>query len=164
MRQYAGNRIGLAVVGFVLLSGGAYAFLRGSGRLSQAKDAKVLSFDVAAYLAAHPWISWVGALALVMAAMVATRWLLMALGWGRFGHRSGTGTALLCVGLKDVEGISRTKVRLVGADRMRISVTCPSNADVGAVVGKLDREIVGRIRRDVGDDGMGALVRLHVRR
>ncbi|MBE1566298.1 hypothetical protein [Nonomuraea africana] len=164
MRQYAGNRIGLSVVGVVLLGGGAYTFLRGTGRLPQAKEARVLDIDVAAYLAAHPWISWAGALALVLAAMVTVRWLLMALGWGRLGHRSGTGTALLCVGLKDMEGISRTKVRVVGGDRMRIAVTCPATADVGALVGKLDKEIVGRIRRDVGAEGMGALVRLHVRR
>ncbi|MFE3453157.1 hypothetical protein ACFXJ8_29965 [Nonomuraea sp. NPDC059194] len=164
MRPYSGNRIGLGVVGALLLGAGAYAYLRGAGLLGRGRNARVLGDDVTGYVAAHPWILWGIALALVLAAMLATRWLFKALGWGRLGHRSGTGTALLCVGLKDVDGIGRTSVRVVDQDRLRMAVTCPATADVGAVVTKLDREIVGRVRRDVGDNDMGAIVRVHVRR
>ncbi|MET9342885.1 hypothetical protein ACWENQ_28385 [Nonomuraea sp. NPDC004354] len=164
MRQYGGNRIGLGVVGGVLLGLGGYAYLRGGGELGTRRNARVLEDDVAGYVAAHPWVSWLLALVLVFAALLALRWLLIALGWGRLGNRSGTGTALLCVGLKDVDGISRTAVRVVGQDRLRIAVTCPALADVGAVVTKLNREVVGRVRRDVGVDDMGAIVRVHVRR
>ncbi|WP_431896657.1 hypothetical protein [Nonomuraea sp. bgisy101] len=164
MRQYSGNRIGLGVVGAVLLGAGVYAYLRGGGELGKGRNTMVLEADLDGFVAAHPLISWGLALALVLAAMLATRWLFMALGWGRLGNRSGTGTALLCVGLKDVDGISRTSVRVVGEDRLRLAVTCPVTADVGAVVTKLDREIVGRVRRDIGEDDMGAIVRVHVRR
>ncbi|MEU7894729.1 hypothetical protein AB0B45_17940 [Nonomuraea sp. NPDC049152] len=164
MRQYSGNRIGLGVVGAVLLGVGGYAYLRGAGALGKGRNARVLEADLTGYVAAHPWIAWGLALVLVLIAMLTTRWLFMALGWGRLGSRSGTGTALLCVGLKDVDGISRTSVRVVGEDRLRLAVTCPSVADVGAVVTKLNRELVSRVRRDIGDDDMGAIVRVHVRR
>ncbi|MFI6500963.1 hypothetical protein [Nonomuraea typhae] len=166
MRQYTGNRIGLAVVGAFLLVAGIYAYLRGQDRLpGLAPRAKVLPDAGTEAVAANPWLSWGIALTLLALALVSLRWLLMCLGWGRRGARTGMGTAMLCVGLKDVEGLSRAGVRIVGeADRLRVSLACPATADVGAVVGKLDREIVGRIRREVVGEDLGAVVRLHVRR
>ncbi|MFI6791063.1 hypothetical protein ACIBG4_27410 [Nonomuraea sp. NPDC050383] len=166
MRQYAGNRVGLAVVGAVLVLLGAYAWLRADDRLSGLSPrAKVLPEQTAQIVAAQSWTLWAAALGLMLLGLVSLRWLLLCLGWGRRGVRSGTGTAMLCVGLKDVDGLSRTGVRVVGdGDHLRIAVTCAPSADVGAMVGKLDKEIVGRIRREVRDDDTGAVVRLHVRR
>jgi hypothetical protein len=164
MRQYAGNRIGLAIVGATLLGLGAYAWLRGQDRLfGLPPHTKVLPAQVHKTLAEEPWPLWMLALALLLLALVALRWLLLALGWGRRGAHSGTGTAMLFVGLKGVEGLGRAGVR-VAADGLRVSVTCPSAADVGAVVSKLDQDIVGRIRREVRDDETPSVVRLHVRR
>ncbi|GAA0953987.1 hypothetical protein [Nonomuraea longicatena] len=166
MKQYSGNRIGLAVVGLVLLAVGVYAYLRGQSKLpGQAPRAKLLPQESADAVAAHPWALWLTALALVLLALTTLRWLLLSLGWGRRGARDGTGTAMLCVGLKDVEGLSRAVVRVVGrADRLRVNLTCPATTDVGAVVGKLDKDIVGRIRREVRDDDLGTVIRLHVRK
>jgi len=169
MRQYGGNRLGLAVVGTVLLLAGGYAWLRGQGQLGGlGPRARVLPERTADAVGGHPWALWLIALVLVALTLLALRWLLLALGWGRFGARSGTGTAMLCVGLKDVEGLSRAGVRVLGdpegTARLRISLSCPPETDVGAVVGKLDREIAGRIRREIRDDELGAVVRVHVRR
>jgi len=166
MKQYAGNRIGLAVVGTVLLGAGAYAWLRGQDRLpGMPPRARILPERTAQAVAEQPWALWVVALVTMTLALVTLRWLLLSLGWGRIGVRSGTGTAMLCVGLKDVEGLARAGVRVIGdAARLRIALTCPSTEDVGAVVAKLDREIVSRIRREVRDDDLGAVVRVHVRR
>ncbi|GGO73943.1 hypothetical protein [Nonomuraea cavernae] len=166
MRQYTGNRIGLAVVGALMLVIGGYAWARGQDRLPGLPSrAKVLPERVAELIAERPWALWLLALTLVLLALVTLRWLLISLGWGRLGARSGTGTAMLCVGLKDIEGLTRAGVRVMGnGARLRVSVTCPAAADVGAMVGKLDREIVGRIRREVQDDELDTLVRLHVRR
>ncbi|MFG1942421.1 hypothetical protein [Nonomuraea sp. NPDC048826] len=169
MRQYRGNRVGLAVVGVVLLGVGGYAWLRGQGHLGRLSPrARVLPERTADAVSGHPWALWLVALVLVALALLTLRWLLLSLGWGRFGARSGTGTAMLCVGLKDVDGLARAGVRVLGdlngAARLRISLSCPAETDVGAVVGKLDREIVGRIRREVRDDELGAVVRIHVRR
>lgn len=166
MRQYGGNRLGLAVVGGLLVVLGGYVWLRGQNLLPGLQPrTKVLTGQAANAIAGHPWILWLTALALILLALLTLRWLLLCLGWGRKGARSGTGTAMLFVGLKDVDGLSRATVRVVGAaDRIRIGLTCPAATDVGAVVGKLDREIVARIRREVSDDEPGTVVRLHVRR
>ncbi|MGW0808824.1 hypothetical protein [Nonomuraea sp. NPDC002799] len=164
MRQYAGNRVGLAVVGATLMCLGAYAWLRGHDRfLGLPPNAKILPAQTTRALAAEPWPLWALSLGLLLLALVALRWLLLCLGWGRRGARNGTGTAMLFVGLKGVEGLGGAAVR-VGEDGLRVTLTCPSAADVGAVVSKLDQDIVGRIRREVRDDDAGTVVRLHVRR
>ncbi|NUP80912.1 MAG: hypothetical protein HOV96_25530 [Nonomuraea sp.] len=164
MRQYAGNRVGLAVVGLTLLGVGVYAWLRGQGRFFDLpRNARILPAEFARTLADDPWALWTLAFALLLLAMLALRWLLLSLGWGRRGAPTGTGTAMLCVGLKGVDGLARAGVR--AADNgLRIALTCPSDADVGAVVSKLDQDIVGRIRREVRDDETPAVVRVHVRR
>ncbi|RVX47930.1 hypothetical protein EDD27_10882 [Nonomuraea polychroma] len=163
MRQYAGNRIGLAIVGSTLAGLGAYAWLRGQGRLFDLPpNTKILPAQASRALAAEPWLLWALALALLLLSLGALRWLLLCLGWGRRGARNGTGTAMLHVGLKGVEGLGRAGVR-VGPDGVRIALSCPETADVGAVVSKLDHDIVGKIRREIQDDAP-TLVRLHVRR
>ncbi|MEV0163751.1 hypothetical protein ACGFJC_30420 [Nonomuraea fuscirosea] len=164
MRRYTGNRVGLAVVGATLLGLGIYAWLRGEDRfLGLPPGARVLPAPAYRTLAEEPWPLWFLALGLMLLALVSLRWLLLCLGWGRRGTPNGTGTAMLFVGLKGVEGLGRAGVR-VADDGLRIALTCPAAADVGAVVGKLDGDIVGRIRREVRDDETPAVVRLHVRR
>jgi hypothetical protein len=164
MRQYAGNRVGLAIVGATLLGLGLYAWLRGQGRFfGLPQNGKILPAQAARALADDPWLLWLAAFALLLLALLALRWLLLCLGWGRRGARDGTGTAMLFVGLKGVEGLGRAGVRVVD-NGLRIALTCPSESDVGAVVSKLDQDIVGRIRREVRDDETPTVVRLHVRR
>ncbi|SEG56437.1 hypothetical protein SAMN05444920_103193 [Nonomuraea solani] len=164
MRQYTGNRVGLAVVGAILLGLGTYAWLRAHDRyFDLPPQAKVLPAQTHRTLADEPWPLWFLALGLMLLALVALRWLLLGLGWGRRGTHTGTGTAMLFVGLKGVDGLSRTGVR-VAEDGLHIGLTCPAAADVGAVVTKLDGDIVGRIRREVRDDETPAVVHLHVRR
>ncbi|MEV4801154.1 hypothetical protein AB0K18_14205 [Nonomuraea sp. NPDC049421] len=164
MRQYAGNRVGLAVVGAILLALGGYAWLRGQNRFFDLPPgARVLPAAARKTLAEEPWPLWFVAFALLFLTLLALRWLLLSLGWGRRGTHNGTGTAMLFVGLKGVDGLGRAGVR-VAADGLRIGLTCPAAADVGAIVSKLDQDIVGRIRREVRDDECPAVVRLHVRR
>ncbi|TMR23123.1 hypothetical protein ETD86_09465 [Nonomuraea turkmeniaca] len=164
MRQYTGNRIGLAIVGGTLAGLGAYAWLRGHDRLSGLPShTKILPAQASHALATEPWLLWALALALLLLSLSALRWLLLCLGWGRRGARNGTGTAMLYVGLKGVEGLARAGVR-VGQDGIHVALSCPAATDVGAVVSKLDNDIVGKIRREVYDDETPTLVRLHVRR
>ncbi|MEU6722535.1 hypothetical protein ABZ917_02345 [Nonomuraea wenchangensis] len=164
LRPYRGNRIGLAVVGGTLAGAGAYAWLRGHGRfLGLPPNAKVLPAQAARALTDAAWPLWALALVLLLLALAALRWLLLCLGWGRRGAHNGTGTAMLYVGLKSVDGLSKAKVRL-GPDGLRLTLTCPAAADVGAVAGKLDQDVIGRIRRELSDDETPAMARLHVRR
>ncbi|GAA4059277.1 hypothetical protein [Nonomuraea soli] len=162
MRQYSGNRIGLTVVGFVLLLSGGFVWLRGT---HLAPKTKVVPPRLADSVADQPWMLWLVALLLVFLTLVCLRWLLLSLGWGRVGQRTETGAAMLTVGLKDLDGVSATSVRVVGdGERLRVGITCRASADLGAVVGKLDRELVGKIRREVCDNELGTLVRVHVRK
>ncbi|MEV0617975.1 hypothetical protein AB0I81_31945 [Nonomuraea sp. NPDC050404] len=164
MRQYTGNRVGLAIVGGTLLGVGGYAWLRGQDRFfGLSPTAKVLPAHAHKALAEQPWPLWLLALGLLLLALVALRWLLLCLGWGRRGVHNGTGTAMLFVGLKGVDGLSRTGVR-VGEDGLHMNLACPAAADVGSVVSKLDQDIVGRIRREAADDETPTVIHLHVRR
>ncbi|MCK2221634.1 hypothetical protein MF672_048700 [Actinomadura sp. ATCC 31491] len=164
MRQYSGNRVGLAVVGGTLTALGGYAWLRGQDRfLGLPPDARILPAHAYRALTDAAWPLWALALGLLLLALVALRWLLLCLGWGRRGVRNGTGTAMLYVGLKGVDGLGRATVKL-GSDGLRIGVTCPSAADVGSVVSKLDQDVIGKIRRELRDDETPAVARLHVRR
>ncbi|MEV0582319.1 hypothetical protein [Nonomuraea sp. NPDC050310] len=161
MRQYGGNRVGLAVFGGVLLALGGYAWLRGT---ELSPKARILPDRTVEAVAAHSWAVWAAALLLVVLTLVTLRWLVLALGWGRYGQQTGTGSAMLCVGLKDVEGVTKSSVRVVGdSERLRIALTCRESTDVGAVAGRLDRDLVGKIRREVSDNDLGTVVRLHVR-
>ncbi|MEW9547624.1 hypothetical protein [Nonomuraea sp. NPDC050783] len=164
MRQYTGNRVGLAIVGGTLAGSGGYAWLRGRHRfLDLPPEARVLPAQASRALTEAAWPLWALALGLLLLCLVSLRWLLLCLGWGRRGVRSGTGTAMLYVGLKGVEGLGRSAVR-VGAEGLRVAVTCPASADVGAVVGKLDQDVIGKIRRELRDDDTPAVARVHVRR
>lgn len=69
-------------------------------------------------------MGWLAALLLMALTLVAIRWLMGALGWGRWGSRTGSGTAMLGVALKEVEDLRRIQVRSVGGTRLRIGVTC----------------------------------------
>ena len=165
MRAYLGNRIGLAVSGAVLTGAGLYAWLRSQGKIgSQAAGDRILSRELPGHLSGHPWLGWSAALLQVVLALLAIRWLVRALGWGRWGSRSGSGTAMLGVALKEVEGLSRIHVRTVRGDRLRIAVSCEPTADVGKLVTRLNKDVVTKVRKTVGDEDLGASVRLHVRR
>lgn len=164
MRQYTGNRVGLCLLGAILLTLGAYTWLRGT---ALAPKERILAAHTVEVISAQAWLLWEFTLILVMLTLLSLRWLLLSLGWRRLGRRAGVGVALLCVGLREVEGaegVVKGGVRVVGAaERLRVSLVCGPATDLGTVVRRLDRELIGRIRRELGGGEAGAVVRLHVR-
>jgi len=83
-----GNRIGLAVVGVVLLAAGGYVLARSLGAFGTAQaDAPVYSERTASWIhAQHPWI-WITLAAVgVIVALLALRWLLVQLRTERLGR------------------------------------------------------------------------------
>ncbi|WP_169950239.1 hypothetical protein [Microbispora sp. H11081] len=156
MRPRLGNRIGLCLVGLALVLGGAgllAARRRPGGALAHASVVE-----------GRPWALPLLAGVAMLLALVATRWLVRALGWGRVGDRTGAGIAMLGVALKGIDGVGRISVRLVRDGRLRVSVTLQRSADLRQVIERLDGSAISRVRRAVGHDDAPAVVRLHVRR
>jgi hypothetical protein len=165
MKAYMGNRIGLAVTGTVLAGAGLYGFLRGWGKIpSLPSGERILHPGFPGRMAEHPWAGWLVALTLVVLALLAIRWLLHAVGWRRWGRRTGAGTAMLGAALKEIEGRTRVRARFVRNERVRIGVSCALTADVGKLVARLNKDAVGKVRGELGDPELGVVVRLHVRR
>ncbi|WP_030510900.1 hypothetical protein [Microbispora rosea] len=157
MRPRWGNRVGLLLVGLALVAGGF-------GLLAIVRRRPGAVLIDASVADGKPWALPLLAGAAMVLALVATRWLLMALGWGRVGSRTGAGIAMLGVALKGIDGIGRISVRLVRDGRVRVSVSLRRSADLRQVIRRLDESAVSRVRRAVGSDDALAVVRLHVRR
>ncbi|WP_433218419.1 hypothetical protein [Microtetraspora malaysiensis] len=157
MRAYLGNRVGILVVGLALLVGGVAVLLAAGERPGD----PVLDLS---FFTENAWARPFGVLVPLVIGIVATRWLLVALGWGRIGTRTGSGIAMLGVALKGVQGIGKLYVRLVGDSRMRISIDLLPEADPAEVIGRLNAEAVSRVRGMVGRGDLPTLVRLHIRR
>ncbi|WP_067174095.1 hypothetical protein [Microtetraspora niveoalba] len=157
MRAYLGNRIGILVVGLALLAGGAAVLLAAGDR----PEDPVLDLS---FFTENAWARPFGVLVPLVIGVVATRWLLAALGWGRIGTRTGSGIAMLGVALKGVQGIGRLYVRLVGDRKLRIRIDLMPDADPAEVIGRLNAEAVSRVRGVVGRGDLPTLVRLHIRR
>ncbi|MGI5160380.1 hypothetical protein [Microbispora sp. CA-102843] len=157
-----GNRLGLCLVGLTLVAGGFGLLAAARGRPGAALiDESVADASV---VDGKPWaLPLLAGVAMVLA-LVATRWLFMALGWGRVGSRTGAGIAMLGVALKGIDGIGRISVRLVRDGRLRVSVSLRQPADLRQVIRRLDESAISRVRRAVGRDDALAVVRLHVRR
>ncbi|MEU8056373.1 hypothetical protein ACFYOK_18465 [Microbispora bryophytorum] len=162
MRPRWGNRVGLLLVGLALVAGGLGLLTAVRGRPGVALiDASVVDGRMAD---GKPWALPLLAGAAMVLALVATRWLFLALGWGRVGSRTGAGIAMLGVALKGIDGIGHISVRLVRDGRVRISVSLRRSADLRQVIRRLDESAISRVRRAVGRDDALAVVRLHVRR
>jgi hypothetical protein len=160
MRSHLGNRVGLATAGLGLAAaGGVVLWLRVSHPAAPIVDPRVPAF-----LNAHPWLVPVAAVLCFVLALVATRWLVLAAGWGRRGARSGSGTAMLGVGLRGIAGVTSLRARLVGERRLRVRITCDPRADLGALLTRLDGHTASRMRAATGVPDAEVLVRLHVRR
>ncbi|MCC5575076.1 hypothetical protein IMZ11_05410 [Microtetraspora sp. AC03309] len=157
MRSHIGNRVGILLVGVALLAGGITMLLAARDRPGD----EVLDLS---FFTDNAWARPIGILLPVAIGLVATRWLLIASGWGRCGSRTGSGIAMLGVALKGVQGIGKLYVRLVGERRMRIRIDLLPDADPAEVIGRLNREAVSRVRGVVGRGDLPTLVRLHIRR
>ncbi|MEW9533021.1 hypothetical protein [Microbispora sp. NPDC049125] len=157
MRPHLGNRVGIGLVGLALVAGGAFA-------LSAAHDRpNALMVDLA-FFGRNAWAPPLAAGVAILLALTATRWFVGALGWGRFGSRTGAGIAMLGVALKGVEGIGKISVRVVGDRRIRVALSLRPGADLHEVIKRLDGSAISRVRRAVERPGLPTLVRLHVRR
>ncbi|GII30934.1 hypothetical protein [Planotetraspora mira] len=157
MRAHMGNRVGLGIVGLIMA-------LAGVGVLAARADHLGVRIIDLSFFVRNAWARPLAAAAAILIALLVTRWLAVALGWGRCGSRTGSGTAMLGVAMKGIEGISRIQVRLVRDKRMRVLVSLLPRADLHEVIGRLDGQAISRVRGAVDREEIPTLVRLHVRR
>ncbi|GAA0978458.1 hypothetical protein GCM10009555_041510 [Acrocarpospora macrocephala] len=152
------NRIGIGIVGTLLLLTGLYALW--------ARDAHPdLAILDPGFFAAHIWAYIIAAAVLPAAAAIATRWLIFALALHRYGTRHGTGTAMLGVALQGLDRVDKLTVRVVRGERTRIHVRCRPGASLGEVARRLDQQAITRVRGVLGPSAdLPVLVRLHVTR
>jgi hypothetical protein len=157
MRAYTGNRVGLGIVGLIMAAVGVAVLAARADHLGM----RIIDLS---FFMRNAWARPLAAAAAILIALLVTRWLAVALGWGRCGSRTGSGTAMLGVAMKGIEGIGRIQVRLVRDKRMRVLVSLLPRADLHEVISRLDGQAISRVRGAVDHEEIPTLVRLHVRR
>jgi len=154
-RTRRGNRLGLALLGALLVLGGTAAILAHTGVLGR-RVAEAAVYPAAAndWIVAHRWIYWVVAGVAVVLGLLALRWLLVQLRSDRIAEvridtdrDSSTDaglTALVAGALGDavahdagrIEGVRSSRAAVTGgrdAPELRLTVTLDADADAGAV-------------------------------
>lgn len=170
-RTARGNRIGLGLIGVVLLAGGGYALARSLGAFgAEQAAAPVYSERAASWIhAQQPWI-WITLAALgVIVAVLALRWLLVQLRTERLGRiamdtdlgndpDSGSGrttlptTALTAAVGQEIDsypGVRAVKVRVAGQPdhpELRLEVTIEPDADPARIRTRIVDEAITHAR------------------
>ncbi len=158
LRTPIGDRIGLAVVGFVLVTGGNYVLFASDARAAY-KIGELAAFT------AHPWARSVAAALVVLLVFVTARWLVCSMGVGQDGVRHGFGTATLAIALEDLPGVDKISVRAVGRRTSGSRYAASPAPPLDEIVSRVDTEAVSRVRGAAGRDQLfPVLVTLHVRR
>jgi hypothetical protein len=180
------NRIGLALVGLVLLVAGAVALARGLGLASGVlggRHVPVISDQVAAYAAGHSWFWPVLAIVALLVELLALRWLILQARTDTIrylsleadqGHGATHLSSRAAAGaLEDdvaesmhEEGAARRErvhATLGGAPtapRVALGVVLPDEADPAAARQGIHRALA-RLRQSLETDRLPATVRMH---
>ena len=178
-RTARGNRIGLVVVGLVLLAAGAYALARGVAvrpELLGSAHAPLTDQHVRRYPTSQSWFWPVVAGVTVMIALLALRWLAVQARTDAVGDitletrpRRGT-TRLPAQALTDAleddltasPYVQRVNAILSGsaaARRLAVTVTLTTGSDP-ATVAQRTSQALGRLRQALDAEGLEATVRL----
>jgi len=157
-----GNRLGLIIVGVLLLAAGAFALGRGLGVLARFPgDEPVLSMAERRMAHGTPWFWWAAAGAAVVVLLLALRWLFvqgrsskvstLRMDGGSGGHTrmpSRVATRAVENDAEDTPGVLRARAALVGS-RSRPGLRLDLTADERADWPRLRRDVAGRVRDDL---------------
>lgn len=182
-RTARGNRIGLAVVGLVLIAAAAVALARGLGLrrslFGRAADS-VTNQRVRAFAADHMWL-WIAlAVVAILIALLALRWLVVqtrseSLGTLRLESDTRRGGTTLPAGAltaelrRDLDESlypRRTSATLTGRSarpRLALTVTLEPDADPAAAKQRI-QEALDRLRRAMETDRLTATVEIRTGR
>lgn len=161
-RTARGNRLGLVIVGVILLAAGAFALGRGLGLIARLPaDEPILSMAERRMAHTTPWFWWAAAAVAIVVLLLALRWLLVQ------GRSSKINTLRLDGGpdgdtrmpsrvvtravehdVEDTPGIVRAHAALAGS-RSRPTLRLDLTADDRADWPRLRQDVAGRIRDDL---------------
>ncbi|WP_193374054.1 alkaline shock response membrane anchor protein AmaP [Nocardiopsis salina] len=175
-RSARGNRLGLAVVGTVLLLVGLAALAVGQGLLGAGPAGQTLLNDVVQGVLAQQWVPYVVVAVAFVAAFLSLRWL-MAQGIHDTVRRlslesGGEGRVLIDEGVVsdaverevgDYPGVRRVRVHLtesVHHPHLRLALTLDEDADVAQIWNRVRGEALANLRRSLGLDEVPAVVRM----
>lgn len=159
------NRILLAVVGLVLVVGGAMALALGIGLFgSSHAHHPVIPDGLTTFIRDNPWYWWAVAAVCIVVALLMLRWLTAQLHTNRLSHLNvepvrRDGETVLQAGaisdaveheVKSFSGVSGASMQLLGqpsSHRHQLTVALDERADINAVRSRLTRQTVPNLRR-----------------
>ena len=185
-RTARGNRVGLAVVGVLLVAGGGAALARGlgllAGPLGLPAAQPLLNAAERRFAKDTPWFWYVVAAVAVIIAVLAVRWLLVQTrsgalrvlrvpgasgGGGRTRMPARAAARAVTDELSAHRSIARAGAVLTGspsAPRLRLNVTADQDCDWPRVRDTLAGEARTHLRRALELDALPARVHVHLSR
>lgn len=181
-RTARGNRIGLAIVGVLLVAGGGAALARGLGVFAAPfglpAAQPLLNGAERRFAQDHAWFWYVVAAVAVIIALLAIRWLLVQTrsgalrrlrvqgdAGGRTHMPARAATRAVTDELSAHAGIARAAAVLTGspsAPRLRLNVTADRDCDWPHVRGVLNGEALAHLRQALELDDLPARVHVHL--
>lgn len=167
-RTARGNRIGLGVLGFLLLVGGAALVLAHYDVFSNGSDQVVYPSNVQRFVRdQHTWLYWVLGIGSALIALWFLRWLLVQVrvdrigrvvvdrdvggddhdagGQGRTVMPAGSATAPVEDDITGLTGVRRARAHLAGspdAPELWVTVHTDADADLGKIRTRITQQVV----------------------
>ncbi|GHC94621.1 hypothetical protein GCM10007079_45260 [Nocardiopsis terrae] len=175
-RSARGNRLGLVIVGSVLLAAGLAALAVGQGLLGGDLASAPLIGDRLNELLAQQWVPYAVVAVAFVAGFLALRWLMvqgMNDTVGRlFLERDDTGNVEMSESVArgaleqevaDYPGVRRARARLTESSdepHLRLALTLEDDADVAHVWKRVRSEALTNLRGSLGLDQVPAVIRM----
>ncbi len=175
-RSARGNRLGLVIVGVVLLAAGLAALAAGQGLFGGGVAASPLLGDQVTEVLAQPWVPYVAVAVAVVIGFLALRWLMvqgMNDTVGRlFLERNDDGNVEMSESVArgaleqevaDYPGVRRARARLTESSdqpHLRLALTLEDDADVAGVWKRVRSEAIDNLRGALDLERVPAVIRM----
>ncbi|RKS10475.1 hypothetical protein DFP74_6242 [Nocardiopsis sp. Huas11] len=175
-RSARGNRLGLTLVGGVLLAGGLGALALGQGLFGADLAGQALLGPAAQEVLGSRWAPYVAVALAFVAAFLALRWLLVqgmndTLGRlvleqapeGRVEISESVARGALEQEVAEYPGVRRARARLTESSdepHLRLALTLEDDADVAGVWRRVRSEALADLRRALEQERVPAVVRM----
>ena len=175
-RSARGNRLGLVIVGTLLLVAGAAAFATGQGLFGSGPAGTPLLSDTVNEVLTGRWAPYVAVAVAFVAGFLALRWLLVqgmndTVGRLRLEHGDG-GNVEMSEGaargaleqeVAEYPGVRRAKARLTESGdepHLRLALTLDEDADVARVWHRVRGEALANLRSALDLESVPAVIRM----